>query len=69
MPSPLPTQADEQVLRLLAAIPAFTQWSDAGLPPELKQWIRRASRDEVMSAVAAGLQRLYHTDESGRRRS
>ncbi len=63
MPSPTPTQADEQVLRLLAAVPAFSQWSDAGLPPDIKLWLRRATRDQVMSVVAAGLQRLYDPRE------
>lgn len=66
MPSPSTTQADEQVLRLLATVPAFTEWSDASLPGDVRRWLSRAPRDEVMSVVAAGLQRLYHSDNDAR---
>ncbi len=51
-------QADLVALRWLAAMPAFGRWRKAAMPDAIRQWLREADEQELMTVVAAGLTRL-----------
>jgi hypothetical protein len=60
-------EADGYTLRILAAAPPFRDWQQVRLSAPVRRWIGRADHQQLMTCIAAALQRLNResADEAG----
>ena len=56
--------SEEQTLRTLAAIPSYQNWHSTHLPPHIRRWLRHATADQLRTAAADALLRLYRIEQA-----